>query len=94
MFETGNFWLILTGFFGIGLLLSFTPCVFPMFPILSGIIANGGAAYYQDPRIHSIAGLCDGDGNYLCRRGRGGRAFRRDAVRGYCKMPGYWARSH
>jgi thiol:disulfide interchange protein DsbD len=43
MFESGNFWLILTGFFGIGLLLSFTPCVFPMFPILSGIIARGGA---------------------------------------------------
>lgn len=42
MFETGNFWLILTGFFGIGLLLSFTPCVFPMFPILTGIIANKG----------------------------------------------------
>lgn len=42
MFETGNFWLILTGFFGIGVLLSFTPCVFPMFPILSGIIANRG----------------------------------------------------
>jgi thiol:disulfide interchange protein DsbD len=42
MFESGDFWLILTGFFGIGLLLSFTPCVFPMFPILSGIIANRG----------------------------------------------------
>ncbi len=42
MFESGSFWLILTGFFGIGLLLSFTPCVFPMFPILSGIIANRG----------------------------------------------------
>lgn len=42
MFESGNFWLILTGFFGFGLLLSFTPCVFPMFPILSGIIANRG----------------------------------------------------
>jgi Thiol:disulfide interchange protein len=42
MFESGNFGLILTGFFGIGLLLSFTPCVFPMFPILSGIIARGG----------------------------------------------------
>ncbi|MBA4143352.1 MAG: protein-disulfide reductase DsbD [Nitrosospira sp.] len=42
MFESGSFWLILTGFFGIGLLLSFTPCVFPMFPILSGIIANQG----------------------------------------------------
>ncbi|HVW66095.1 MAG TPA: protein-disulfide reductase DsbD [Nitrosospira sp.] len=42
MFESGDFWMILTGFFGIGLLLSFTPCVFPMFPILSGIIANRG----------------------------------------------------
>ena len=42
MFRTGDFWLILTGFFGIGLLLAFTPCVFPMFPILSGIIANRG----------------------------------------------------
>lgn len=42
MFQTGDFWLILTGFFGIGLLLAFTPCVFPMFPILSGIIANHG----------------------------------------------------
>lgn len=42
MFQTGDFWLILTGFFGIGLLLAFTPCVFPMFPILSGIIANRG----------------------------------------------------
>lgn len=42
MFEGGNFWLILTSFFGIGLLLSFTPCVFPMFPILSGIIVNRG----------------------------------------------------
>jgi len=42
MFEGGNFWLILTSFFGIGLLLSFTPCVFPMFPILLGIIVNRG----------------------------------------------------
>ena len=42
MFETESFWLILVGFFGIGLLLSFTPCVFPMYPILSGIIANKG----------------------------------------------------
>ncbi len=42
MFETGNYWLILSGFFVVGLFLSFTPCVFPMFPILSGIIANQG----------------------------------------------------
>ena len=55
MFETGNFWLILTGFFGIGLLLSFTPCVFPMFPILSGIIANRGATYYQERGDSSLS---------------------------------------
>ncbi|MFE8031911.1 protein-disulfide reductase DsbD [Thiohalocapsa marina] len=30
-------------FFGLGLLLAFTPCVFPMIPILSGIIAGQGS---------------------------------------------------
>jgi thiol:disulfide interchange protein DsbD len=35
-------WLIVASFFGIGLLLAFTPCVFPMIPILSGIIAGQG----------------------------------------------------
>ncbi len=39
----GNTWVILASFFGIGLLLSFTPCVFPMIPILSGIIAGQGS---------------------------------------------------
>ena len=33
---------ILLGFFGLGLLLAFTPCVFPMIPILSSIIVGGG----------------------------------------------------
>lgn len=42
LFASGNFWLILSGFFGIGVLLAFTPCVFPMLPILSGIIASKG----------------------------------------------------
>ena len=36
-------WLIVGAtFFGLGLLLSFTPCVLPMVPILSGIIAGHG----------------------------------------------------
>lgn len=35
--------LVLASFFGFGLLLSLTPCVFPMIPILSGIIAGQGA---------------------------------------------------
>lgn len=39
----GSFWLIVSFFFGAGLLLAFTPCVFPMIPILSGIIVGRGA---------------------------------------------------
>ena len=35
-----NFWLVVLSFFGFGLLLAFTPCVLPMLPILSGIIAG------------------------------------------------------
>jgi len=44
LLQSGNFWLIVTGFFGFGLLLTFTPCVFPMIPILSGIIIGQGQA--------------------------------------------------
>lgn len=36
----GHFWTIIATFFGAGLLLALTPCVFPMIPILSGIIAG------------------------------------------------------
>ena len=42
LFLNGNFWLIVSFFFGAGLLLSLTPCVFPMIPILSGIIVGRG----------------------------------------------------
>jgi thiol:disulfide interchange protein DsbD len=38
----GGFWLLVISFFGFGLLLSFTPCMLPMVPILSGIIAGRG----------------------------------------------------
>ena len=34
--------LVIATFFGLGLLLAFTPCVLPMVPILSGIIAGEG----------------------------------------------------
>ena len=37
-----NRWLALLGFLGLGLALSFTPCVLPMIPILSGLIAGHG----------------------------------------------------
>ena len=37
-------WVVLASFLGFGLLLAFTPCVLPMIPILSGIIAGEGAS--------------------------------------------------
>ena len=44
LFRHAGFWLLLGSFFGFGLLLSLTPCVFPMIPILSGIIVGAGRA--------------------------------------------------
>ena len=38
LLKSGKWWLIILGFFTAGLLLAFTPCVFPMIPILSSII--------------------------------------------------------
>ncbi len=37
---TDSIWLVLLTFFGFGLLLSLTPCIFPMIPILSSIIVS------------------------------------------------------
>ena len=39
---SGSFILILLTFFGLGVLLSLTPCIFPMIPILSSIIVSQG----------------------------------------------------
>ncbi len=38
----GSLWIVFIVFFVAGLGLAFTPCVFPMIPILSGIIAGAG----------------------------------------------------
>ena len=38
--RSGSLWLVLGLFFGAGVLLSFTPCVLPMLPILSSIIVG------------------------------------------------------
>jgi thiol:disulfide interchange protein DsbD len=38
----GNLWVVIGTFFGLGLLLAFTPCVLPMIPILTSIIAGEG----------------------------------------------------
>jgi len=40
LLQQDNILWVLASFFGFGLLLSFTPCVFPMIPILSGIIVG------------------------------------------------------
>ncbi len=42
LLKQGDYWLIVSFFFGAGLLLAFTPCMFPMVPILSGIIVGRG----------------------------------------------------
>ncbi|MDP1784030.1 MAG: protein-disulfide reductase DsbD [Sulfuricurvum sp.] len=40
--QGGSIWLIIISFFGFGLLLSLTPCVFPMIPIISSVILAQG----------------------------------------------------
>jgi thiol:disulfide interchange protein DsbD len=40
LLQSGSLWVTLVAFFVGGLLLSFTPCVFPMYPILTGIIVG------------------------------------------------------
>jgi len=42
LISNAGIWAVLATFFGAGLLLAFTPCVLPMVPILSGIIAGEG----------------------------------------------------
>ena len=42
LLQGGNYWVVIASFFGFGLLLALTPCVFPMIPILSGIIVGQG----------------------------------------------------
>jgi thiol:disulfide interchange protein DsbD len=42
IFMSHNWLLILLTFYGFGLLLSFTPCILPMVPVLSGIIIGHG----------------------------------------------------
>lgn len=55
LLKSGKLWMIVAGFFGFGLLLSFTPCVLPMIPILSGIIVGSKQASDQKPsRLHTF----------------------------------------
>ncbi|MBA3697210.1 MAG: protein-disulfide reductase DsbD, partial [Methylotenera sp.] len=45
--KTGNLWLVIGAFFVAGLLLSLTPCVLPMIPILSSIIVSSQSQLNQ-----------------------------------------------
>lgn len=52
--KTGNLWLIVSGFFLAGLVLSFTPCVLPMIPILSGIIVGQQSQQQPASSLHNF----------------------------------------
>ncbi len=53
MLQSRNLWTIAGGFLVFGLLLSFTPCVLPMVPILSSIIV-GMDKQGQNSRLHGL----------------------------------------
>jgi thiol:disulfide interchange protein DsbD len=55
LLKTGNIWLIILGFFGAGLLLSLTPCVLPMIPILSSIIVGSQSQGVHQTKLYSFA---------------------------------------
>ncbi len=50
-----QWWLVLGTFYGLGLLLAFTPCVLPMVPILSGIIAGHNQVSTQRAFLLSLS---------------------------------------
>jgi thiol:disulfide interchange protein DsbD len=52
--KSGNLWLVIAGFFVAGLLLSFTPCVLPMIPILSSIIVGSQSRQAQPSKLHAF----------------------------------------
>jgi thioredoxin:protein disulfide reductase len=41
--KTGSVWFVALSFLGFGIVLAFTPCIFPMLPILSGIVVGQGS---------------------------------------------------
>lgn len=48
--RSGRFWSVVAVFFAAGVLLSFTPCVLPMLPILSSIIVGQGGTHVSRSR--------------------------------------------
>ena len=56
--KTGNLWLVIGAFFLAGLLLSLTPCVLPMIPILSSIIVGSQSKQNQNlkpSKLHAFS---------------------------------------
>nr|WP_314240628.1 protein-disulfide reductase DsbD [uncultured Campylobacter sp.] len=53
--SSANFFLSLATFFGYGLLLSLTPCIFPMIPILSSIIVSKQASGDKNGEVNLSA---------------------------------------
>jgi thioredoxin:protein disulfide reductase len=53
--KSGNLWLVIAGFFVAGLLLSFTPCVLPMIPILSSIIVGSQSKQQKPTKLHAFS---------------------------------------
>lgn len=52
--KSGNLWLVIVGFFVAGLLLSLTPCVLPMIPILSSIIVGSQSKQLIPSKLHTF----------------------------------------
>ncbi len=70
----GSWWTMLGVFFLAGLALSLTPCVLPMVPILSSIIAGQGGTVSTQPRIPPVLELRARHGGHLHRGRRARRA--------------------
>lgn len=52
--QSGHFWTVIGVFFVAGLLLSLTPCVLPMLPILSSIIVGSGGKGGKGARVRGL----------------------------------------
>ena len=64
----GSLLTTVLAFLGFGLLLSFTPCVFPMIPILSGMLARADSRLSVTRSFVLSASYVGGDGGWLTAR--------------------------
>ena len=53
--KNGSVWIVLLSFLGFGILLSFTPCIFPMIPILSSIIVSQSGKQMSTKRAFMLS---------------------------------------